>query len=922
MDMNYKDLRGIKGQDVTHISSLTDTSNIDDCVLDTIIELNDGSYIRITPEDNERRAATRAVDNLIKRCKKAQNLDDNHMDEVFTQYEQDGAEDVLDEVDFDDVIAEYDNYLKDEKKSKLLKGLAIGGGAAAAVGLTAGGAYLISQAREKDKEEEVQNEVTEEQTVTKAEIKGTSWEFYVENAPESLQATFYQDNFYPAYDALNTRMATHTYTSEAGVEGKLGLTVPQARLLYLVSHNYSDEEIAEIMGGELFNQIPMIDNDGNPVLDAQGNPVMEDSTVIIQQAYEVFQQWFKDGALSTEDIDAVTSFFDTTHDKEIVRKFIEGHNAMLNAENDDDRKKAAEAQRALYDDVFASDITDSDTKVSDEATAFISRTMYIADTEFCKAYNYTGKELIYKVGSEQPIEVTTDLFGPQFDAWFRAGMQNFDSENYLKRVGYNPDKYYINKSSATMSITDATCEYIYGKITSANEYIRDMQNADVDLSSEQQLEMIRQRIANGESLTEEDLNSITTTKVVSKLDELRERTYAVTDIEELIRTKMLELNRYPYHTEVFAEKWAKEVMKIKDSLSVNYGSKGSGKGTGSTNSKTFSEGTMEENRAGAKEELISRGATAAQAESMLNKAEEEANQKQGILGKDNAETQKKAEAEVDKIEQQAQSVYDEAYKSAFNYYKQYGSKASAPAEESRYMNYSATGANADALKNSAKLGYTDGKNAGIAEYNTNLINRANAGDKTAEEEARKLGLITGGETKNESGLGNSDLDKYVDNISTDGTGSTTVKDVIDESNKEDSNKDNNGPVTTNPGVQMDDEEENKDENENENENEDENEDDFTLPDGFVPIVTSESTDNSITGGDVQVLSEEEIINQINLAMQQYDQNQVTAYSSDIVSEDIVNQAINEVAAEVATENLAMEQASETTELTEDSSKSR
>ena len=193
-------------------------------------------------------------------------------------------------------------------------------------------------------------------------------------------------------------MSTHTYTSEAGVEGKLGLTVPQARLLYLVSHNYSDEEIAEIMGGELFNQIPMLDNDGNPMFDEQGKPLMEDSTVIIQQAYEVFQQWFKDGALSTEDIDAVTAFFDTAHDKEIVRKFIEGHNAMLNAENDKDRKAAAEAQRALYDDIFASDITDSDTKVSDEATAFISRTMYIADTEFCKAYNYTGKELIYKNG--------------------------------------------------------------------------------------------------------------------------------------------------------------------------------------------------------------------------------------------------------------------------------------------------------------------------------------------------------------------------------------------------------------------------------------------------------------------------------------------------------------------------------------------
>lgn len=955
MDMTYRDLRGIKGQDVTHVSSLTDTSNLDACLLDTIIELNDGSYIRITPEEDEREAATRAVDNLIKRSMKAQNIDRSNIKAVFTQYEDKSiARGVFNEDDYSLVVDEYENYLEDclknERKSKILKAVGIGAGTAVGAAAIGGGAYLISQARNKEEKEEVQNEVTEEQTVTKAEIKGTSWEFYVENAPESLQATFYQDNFYPAYDALNTRMSTHTYTSEAGVEGKLGLTVPQARLLYLVSHNYSDEEIAEIMGGELFNQIPMLDNDGNPMFDEQGKPLMEDSTVIIQQAYEVFQQWFKDGALSTEDIDAVTAFFDTAHDKEIVRKFIEGHNAMLNAENDKDRKAAAEAQRALYDDIFASDITDSDTKVSDEATAFISRTMYIADTEFCKAYNYTGKELIYKNGSEQPIEVKTDLFGPQFDAWFRTGMQNFDSENYLKRVGYNSNGYYINKSSNVMSITDATCEYIYGKITSANEYIRDMQNADVDLSSEQQLEMIRQRIANGESLTEEDLNSISTTQVVSKLDELRERTYAVTDIEELIRTKMLELNRYPSHTEVFAEKWAKEVMRIKDSLSVNYGSKGNGKGNGATNPVTFSQGTMEENRAAAKDELINRGATAAQAEEMLNKAEEEANQKQGILGKDNAETQKKAEAEVDKIEQQSQSVYNEAYKSAFNYYKQYGSNASAPAEESRYMNYNATGDNATALNNSAKLGYTDGKNAGIAEYNTNLINRANAGDKTAEEEARKLGLITGGETKNESGLGDSIISDYIENISTDGTGSTTIQDVINDSNSEDTNKDleeekrrqeeerkkreeeerkrqeeeerkrqeeERKRQEEEERKKQEEEERKRQEEEEKKKQEEGNEDEFDLPEGFVPIV-----DSSVEGGKLNIFSDEDIINQINLAMEQYDQDQAAAYASDIVSEDIVNQAINELAAEVATENMTMEQTSETSELTEDSSKSK
>ncbi len=68
-----------------------------------------------------------------------------------------------------------------------------------------------------------------------------------------------------------------------------------------------------------------------------------------------------------------------------------------------------------------------------------------------------------------------------------------------------------------------------------------------------------------------------------------------------------------------------------------------------------------------------------------------------------------------------QSVYDEAYESAFDYYRQRGSKVNAPIEESHYMNYNATSEHSLALENSARLGYTDGKNAGIAEYNANGV---------------------------------------------------------------------------------------------------------------------------------------------------------------------------------------------------------
>ena len=652
MEINYEELEKMRGEDVVKVTALTETHGsrgLDDCLEEAIIELNDGKLYRLVTSPEDRKIATSTLLDLLYRAQEEQQWipNDRGTYDAFEQLEVHGKNGA--DQKYDRVLQEYLEFVDERaRKNKRAKKIGIGAGTAVAattIGLV--GCGVMDKNKQKDSEDELeQSEQTIEETVIeKPEIKGTSWEFYVQNAPESFQKDFYVNNFYPALDNLNTRMAEHTYTSESGVFGKLGITVQQARLLYLTLHNYSDEQIAQIMGGELLNQIPMFDNDGNPVLDARGNQVMEDSTVVLQQAFEVFQQWFKDAPLTGEDIDAITSFFDTEHDKEIVRKFINGHNAMLNATTDKEREDAAKAQRALYDNIFASDITDSDTKVSDEATAFISRTMYIADTEFCKAYNYTGTELIYRIGTEERKEVTTDLFGPQFDAWFRSGMENFDSENYIKRVGFNPDKYYINKSSAVMSITDATCEYLYGKITSANEYIRDLQNSEVEFTNDQQLELIRQKLETSESLTVEDFNQIRSLDVISKMDQLKENTYSVVDIEELIRVKLKDLARYPIHTEVFAEKWAKRQMEIKNMLAAN--SKGSsGKGSGSrtgSNPKTFNSGTMEQNRAAASQELQNRGATAAQAEEMLNKAEEEANKKQGILGKDNAETAKKAQ---------------------------------------------------------------------------------------------------------------------------------------------------------------------------------------------------------------------------------------------------------------------------------------
>jgi len=890
MEIRYNELDKFRGEDVIRITSLTDTARFspEESLLESVIEMNDGKVYLLTVEDAERKKATEALFDLMSRVVIKQRIHPNAEDkyEIFEQCDIHNKEDQMIYRDALDAYDDYVNEYESEKRKRKVVGAAVGAGAAVAAAGAAGyGLYSHFGNQEQANEETLQNETQ----VGKPEIKGTSLEFYFENAPESEQLTF-EKSFYPAYEKLNTQMASHTYTSEAGVFGRLGLTTAQARLLFLVSHNYSDEQIAEIMGGELFNQIPMVDNEGNPVLDENGQQVMEDSAVIINQAYEVFQQWFKDAPLTSDDIEAVTGFFDTEHDKEIIRKFITGHNAILEATTDKEREEAAKAQRALYDQIFASDITDSDTKVSDEATAFLSRTMYVADYELANAYNYTSTELVYKVGTEERVEVTTNLYGEQFDAWFRYGMPNFDSENYLKRVGKNPNQYYVNKSSATMSITDATCDYVFGKITSANEYIRDLQNADTDIevSSSQQLAMIEQRLAAGEELTADDFNQIKNgMHVISKLDQIKERTYSIVDIEDLMRNKLMELDKYPIHTEVFAEKWANTVIAIKDQLSPV---KSSGRSTGSgapTNPVTFNQGTTEENWQNAQEELIKRGATPEQATQMLTQAEEEENERKGILGRDNAETAQKAQAEADKRTQENQAKYNEIWNYAYNWYSQHGTGNGTPSLEGSYLsNTTSIDKNDTAGKVTVRDAYIDGKEAGIAKYNQDLINKANSGDKKAEEEARDKDLITGGEEKVDSWLKD-----YIQDgsISTDGKGNTTAEDYIDKKNDENSNN-NNQPTVTNPGIVMPPPVEDNTQNTT---TPDQNYGyDNQLPEGFAPIVD----DNVSVGGETQIWSEEDILNQIDAIMKQ--QDAANNYNA-TVSDNIIDQAITEVAQEVS-----------------------
>ncbi|MDE5587331.1 MAG: hypothetical protein K2I72_03050, partial [Bacilli bacterium] len=364
-------------------------------------------------------------------------------------------------------------------------------------------------------------------------------------------------------------------------------------------------------------------------------------------------------------------------------------------------------------------------------------------------------------------------------------------------------------------------------------------------------------------------------------------------IEELMRAKLVELGKYPVHTEVFAEKWYNTQKAIIDSLNYSTGGETNGTGVGS-NPVTFNSSDATQNRENARTELISRGVSPAEADKMLDQAEQEANKNQGILGKDNSATQQLAQSEADKRTQENQVKYNDVFNYAYNWYSQYGDGRGTPSLEGSYL---ANTTSIDKNDTSGKVrvcdAYADGKAAGIAKYNQDLINRANNGDKNAENEARNKGLISGGDTVINPGLSD-----YIQpgSIGTNGNG-TTIQDVINQNNSQNTNQ-NNGPVVTNPGVTVSPPEETDQNNQNDQDNQ--NNATTELPEGFVPIVD----DTNTAGGDTIIWSEEDILNQIEQIMQQEDAQMstkaVTTSSYKVQASDaVIEQAITEVAQEAA-----------------------
>lgn len=195
MEIDYRSLANLRGEDVIQVTSLTESHKYPFvAVKEAIIEMNDGKLYRVVATDENISGVTKEVQKLMHRAVIKQRLVPR--DGKYAEFQQCEEGNLEDERKYDAV---YDEYIKNlNSKKDFPTAVLVGTGAAAAVAITAAGvaAYNHSKSKEETPEENPQLE----EGVQKPEIKGTSIEFYLENAPESEQLTFEQ-SFYPAFDS-------------------------------------------------------------------------------------------------------------------------------------------------------------------------------------------------------------------------------------------------------------------------------------------------------------------------------------------------------------------------------------------------------------------------------------------------------------------------------------------------------------------------------------------------------------------------------------------------------------------------------------------------------------------------------------------------------------------------------------------------
>lgn len=728
----------------------TTTAN---CLNEVFIILKDGSWDHFVANSKDINARTEETTDFLRLLENWSNQTGVTLSEPYFRQLQLGTQNkekqrLIQELqdDYQDFLSQDSEDYEDEDSKKPLsfgKKAAIAAGAvglATAIGV--GGVAGYNHFKNRNDAIETQ---ADENTLTKPDMEGQTWDYYVENAVDSTQKQFYT-TLGDWLTNFNNSASWMSRTNNAGQSSTFGLTAKEGASLMLRFNEYTDEEMITICNGMNIN----------------ADEIMEESN----HAIEKLITYYTVSGTPT----GIDTLFNDSHDKEVIQAFEQHHQQVMSATNDDEKESLMRAEKQMFYDYFNSDVEGKETKAEAASTSYLLRTILPADTIISQLNRYHDTEAIYKIGSSEPINVTTSLFGEQMMCQFELGWENFDQEAYLGELGYSSNKYYVKTDGAKRSIADISCGEQEKKLRDGDSYRLELTetNAAVDTA----IQTMKLTLQADNKYSEEEINQIINQmennlndgKGYNSIDELTEYTYDRDLIEAMLDQKLKDLNKFPAYADTFDE--VIEDMFLKQ-VSVKGSSKGSSSGGGSTVKSTGGQKVETTNPQEAEAALQAMGVSPEVSEQMRIEAEEKAAAAVGAE-RDTEEVKQKHEQQNELEEVEYQNIYN----ATFNYFAGENVKSTSKSFDGSWA-YSS-----DARTRSS---YEAGKADGLS--------------YKQQKEAIKNEPTTGGEIKDDTLDDLKDQDIDVDNIGTDKGDSNgqTIDDIINAGNSEDPNKGNTIP---------------------------------------------------------------------------------------------------------------------------------
>lgn len=747
---------------VTNDKNLVPGTTEDNCLNEMFVFLKDGSvdYFMADSDIDVRTQETEDFNNFIVNWCDQTGV--NWQDSRYFRQLRLGSKNKEEQKLIRDLESNYQNYEDDyeeenEKKPLSLgKKAAIAAGAVATAGALAAGGFALHNALANGNQPQTTTE--DENSLTKPDMEGQTWDYYEANAIDSVQKQFYT-TLEDWLTNFNNSVSWMSRTNNAGQSAIFGLTPEETASLMLRFNEYTDEEIITICNGSNIN----------------ADEIMEESN----HAIEKLITYYTISGTPT----GIDALFNDAHDKEVIQAFEQHHQQVMNATNDDEKESLMQAEKQMFYDYFNSDVEGKETKAEAASTSYLLRTILPADTIISQLNRYHDTEAIYKIGSSEPINVKTSLFGEQMMCQFVTGWENFNQESYLGELGYSSSKYYVKTDGVQRSIADISCGEQEKKLRDGDSYRLELTetNAAVDTA----IQTMKLTLQADNKYSEEEINQIINQmennlndgKGYNSIDELTEYTYDRDLIEAMLDQKLKDLNKYPAYADTFDE--VIEEMFLKQAA-VKGSSKGYSSSSGSSSSSTGGKKVETTNPQEAEAALQAMGVSPEVSEQMRIEAEEKAAAAVGAE-RDTEAVKQKHEA----LNQQEQIAYNFIYAAVYNHY----AGKYVEGEWSQYKKATSP----DYPYDSSWAYSSDARTR-----ETYASAKANALSHAAQcqqlEKDREQGKDTiGGDIQIDEDLKEDNID--IDNIGTDKGNSNgqTIEDIINQGNSEDPNKGNTVP---------------------------------------------------------------------------------------------------------------------------------